>query len=254
MINKKVSIKNSEGMKISGILDLPDNEGTFPIAVILHGFGKNKEDTQTWSEILNPLGIGTFRIDFRGTGESEGAYQDKTLSGFVNDAQAALDYVYQLQNVSKDKIAIVGHSMGGTAAILLAAKDLRIKTMVVTSPAIKPGDTLASLYDSGDFSIASQRGYAELRKTGEKKRLKFTFFEDAKNYNLVQAAQKIPYRFLIIAAEKDDLVFFNDIKNLKANVEKAVLIQLPNSRHNLEEEWITVEKNAQKWFSAWLQS
>lgn len=253
MINRRVVIKNSEGMKITGILDFPDNEGPFPIVVILHGFGGNKENAQTWSEILNPLGIGTFRIDFRGTGESEGEYQDKTLSGFVNDAQAALDYVYQLPNVNKDKVAVVGHSMGGTTAILLAANDPRIKTMVVTSPAIKPADSLASLYDPKDFSIVSQRGYAELRKTGEKKRLKYTFFENAKNYNLTYEAQKIPYRFLVIAGEKDDIVFFDDIKNFKDNVKKAVLIQLPNSGHNLEEEWMTAQGKVQEWFSEWLQ-
>lgn len=254
MIGEKVSFTTSDGLKIAGILDFPDNPGSFPLALVLHGFGGTREDSEVWSDILNPLGIGTLRIDFRGTGESEGKYQEKTLSGFVKDAQAALEYVYKLEKADKKKIAIVGHSMGGTTAILLSSKEPRIKTLVVTSPAVKPAKTIADLYDQEDFSKGAEKGSVELRTDGERKLLNYSFFEDAKTHDVFKEAQQIPYPFLIITGEKDDVVMFEDLKKFSSAVKNARIVNLPYSGHNLGEEWVTAEKAITQWFTEWLQS
>lgn len=63
---EKTEFKNSRRLKIAGALDFPHQDEIFPIVVCLHGFGGTKESSQEFTNILNPLGIATLRIDFQG--------------------------------------------------------------------------------------------------------------------------------------------------------------------------------------------
>ncbi len=250
---EKVEFRNSQGLKVVGALDLPSGEGPFPTVLTLHGFGGTKESNQEWADILNPLGIATLRIDFQGSGESDGKYEDKTITGFIDDAQNALDYLYSLPQVDSKKVGIAGHSMGAVIAILLASRDPRITSLVASVPAVKEGEVIANLYDSEDFAQAPAKGYVELRKSGEKERLNYAFFEDARKYDLTQEAKIISHKFLVIGAGKDDVVPFEQIKEFCNQVQNARLLTLPNSDHNLEQDWPIAEKAIKEWFENWLK-
>lgn len=251
---EKVEFKNSQGLKIIGILDFPQEGGNFPAVICLHGFGGSKESNQEFADILNPLGIATLRIDFQGSGESDGKFEDKTITGFLDDAQAALDYIYSLPKVDKDRIGIVGHSIGAVTAILIASKDPRVKTIVASCPAVKEAQVIADMYNPEDFVKAKERGYVEQRKNGEVKKLKLRFFEDADQYDLTQEALKIPYRFLVIGAAKDTTVPFEQIKEFSEKVQNTQLLTLPNSDHDLAENWPMVEQAIKDWFTKWLKN
>jgi pimeloyl-ACP methyl ester carboxylesterase len=250
---EKVEFKNSQGLKIAGVLDSPQKGKDLPIVICLHGLGGTKESNKVFTDILSPLGIASLSIDFQGSGESEGEYENKTITGFVDDAQSALDYVYSLPNVDKNRIGVVGHSMGAVTAILLASRDPRIKALVVSSPAIKEAQVIADMYEPNDFAKAKERGYVELRKSGEMKKLNYRFFEDADQYDLIQEALKISYKFLVIGAVKDTIVPFKQIKEFSERVGNAQLLKLPNSDHNLEEEWSITGQAIRNWFENWLK-
>ena len=245
---EKIEFQNSQNLKIVGLLDLPDTNLPYPMVVRFHGFGGTKESSEEFPQMLNPLGIATLRIDFQGSGESEGKYEEKTITGFLDDAQSAIDYVYSLPNVDKNKIGVAGHSMGAVVAILQAARNSRIRTVVASSPAVKERKTIANLYDEADFNAAQKRGYVELRKDGSRKRLNYGFFEDADQYDLTKEALKIPYKFLVIGAVKDSIVPFEEIKEFSDKVQNVQLLTLQDSDHNLEEEWPVVEKAIKDWF------
>ncbi|MCL4354700.1 alpha/beta hydrolase [Patescibacteria group bacterium] len=249
MKGKKIFLKNSDGINIVGILDLPNSNDHFPIVIVLHGLEGNKENLQVWTDMLNPLGIGTFRFDFRGTGESGGKYQNKTLGGFIDDAKAVLNYVYQLKEVDKNKIALLGHSLGGTTAILLSSEDDRISTLAITSLAINPKRVITRLYDEKDSLLRVKKNHVKFRKDSEIKLLKNNFFQDSKDYDLVLEAQKIPYRFLIVVGEKDILVKFQEVKSFTSVIKNAKLISLINSGHNLAEDWGIATKEVLKWLT-----
>jgi cephalosporin-C deacetylase-like acetyl esterase len=246
---KKVEFKNSQGIRIAGILDLPELPGAAPAVVILHGFSGNKENSGIWAEMLNPLGIATLRIDFSGTDESEGKFEDKTITGLIDDTISSLNYIASLPNIVKDKMGVIGHSLGAAVAILSAAKDARIKTLVASAPGVKINEIIASLYDAGDFSNAPKKGYVEALKSGGKMKLLYKFFEDAKQYDIIKEASRIPYRFLVIGAEKDSIVPYDQILDFCKKVPNAKLLSLPNSDHYLEEDWSVAQRAVIEWFS-----
>src|SRR5690554_2594003 len=203
-----VEFKNKKGLKIRGVIDLPNKTPPFPAVLTLHGFMGTKEYNYEWVEILNPLGIATLRIDFHGSGDSEGKFEEKTISGFIDDSISAIDYLSSRDDIKSDSLGIVGHSAGAYTAILTAAKDARVKTFVASVPGLNEGDIIANLYDPDDFKEAQKNGFVEKLKNGTNQRLNFNFFKDARRYDLITEANKILYEFLIIAALKDSIVLY----------------------------------------------
>lgn len=92
-----------------------------------------------------------------------------------------------------------------------------------------------------------------MRRSGERKKLNYTFFEDAANYDVIHEAQKIPYRFLVIGGTRDTIVPFEQMTELCEKVPNAQLVTLHNSDHNLEEEWPVAELAIKEWFTEWLK-
>src|SRR5439155_135327 len=67
---------------------------------------------------LATLGYASLRFDFSYVGESEGAFEDLTISGEVDDLGGACD---ELRRRGAGDLALVGSSLGGTVALLYAA-------------------------------------------------------------------------------------------------------------------------------------
>lgn len=146
-----VSFQNGSQM-IKGILTVPDKENTaWPIVVLFHGFTADKngipiKGTQETmfgmaARLLAEQGFASLRIDFRGSGESEGKWEDTTYSGQISDGLAAINYVCTLQNIDKTKIAVAGHSQGGLVAACVAKRDPRIKSAILLAPVATPSWT-----------------------------------------------------------------------------------------------------------------
>ena len=133
------------GLNIVGTLAMPDGEGPFPIVLLLHGFtGQRHELPVTGTEetmygrtarMLGERGYASLRIDFLGSGESDGAWEDTTFSGQIADALVALEYASGLEGVDADRIGVLGLSQGGLVAsgTAGAAADL-VDTVILWSP------------------------------------------------------------------------------------------------------------------------
>ncbi|WP_300600633.1 alpha/beta fold hydrolase [Niabella sp.] len=70
-------------------------------------------------------------------------YQSGTMKG-IFDHIRCVDYLQSLSFVDPDKIAVIGHSLGGHNAIFLGAFDQRVKVVIASS-----GWTLFPYYDLG---------------------------------------------------------------------------------------------------------
>src|ERR1700722_18881351 len=132
-----VIMKNG-GQQIFGVLHRPQLEVNPPIAVIMHGFASSKHGSNrcyvTLAEALVNVGIASLRFDFRGSGDSEGSLSEITFEDLVSDAMAVLENLDAIKGIDRSRIALFGASLGGTIAILAAARAQNVKTMALWAP------------------------------------------------------------------------------------------------------------------------
>ncbi|MFN4025665.1 MAG: alpha/beta fold hydrolase [Hyphomonas sp.] len=103
-----------------------------PTFVWLSGFksdmsGGKAQAVCAWAQ---EAGHGALLFDYSGHGESEGRFEDGTISAWREDALAAID------TQTEGPLILVGSSMGGWMALLAAlARPERVKALVLIAPA-----------------------------------------------------------------------------------------------------------------------
>lgn len=128
----------NEGQKLIGVLHRPAgaSRDKIPAVVLFHGFTGTKVEPHRIfvkaAEALAREGIAALRFDFRGSGDSEGDFEDMTLQGEISDARASLDYLSGIPGIDDDNIGILGLSMGGAVAASVS-DDPRVKSVVLWS-------------------------------------------------------------------------------------------------------------------------
>jgi len=131
----------SNKFKLHGIVCTPkdeDDNSSFPVAILSHGYGASKEelgDFSLLSSIINEIGVASFRFDFRGCGYSE--YQLGRMlcnSEWVEDLNNAVSFICSFNGIDENRICLIGESMGASVAILSAAMDHRVKCVIALSP------------------------------------------------------------------------------------------------------------------------
>jgi uncharacterized protein len=106
-------------------------------------------------------GVAALRFNFRGTGNSEGRYDNGI--GEQDDVRAALTYLRARREIDPERIALAGYSFGAGVAVRAAASAGELRAFIgVSVPTIMPlqGATLAcpALFVSGDKDEYSDAG------------------------------------------------------------------------------------------------
>ena len=93
-MNQKIYFKNKKGNKLCGVLVAPDNKN-HPIVILCHGFHSTKDNNTNTRlhAMLKEKNIATFRFDFYGHGESDGKFENITVSEAVEDALCAIEFL-----------------------------------------------------------------------------------------------------------------------------------------------------------------
>lgn len=115
-----------EGWKLSG-------EPSHPWIVLCHGVGSNRSDLLEIGAGLSERGFNLFLFDFRGHGGSDGR---ATSFGWQEqrDLEGVLAFLGQETDVSAKPYGVYGISMGGSVALMVAARDERIGAVAADSP------------------------------------------------------------------------------------------------------------------------
>src|SRR2546423_1115886 len=122
----------SDGLRLSGVLHTPEDEGKHPAFLLLHGFGgtRNGAGDLAAAELLTSLGYAALRFDFRGCGESEGERAFILCLDQVSDTRNAVSYLQSLPNVDGDRIGVLGSSFGAAVAVYTGGVDERVGAVV----------------------------------------------------------------------------------------------------------------------------
>jgi dienelactone hydrolase len=110
---------------IGGQLRIAQGVGRLPVVVLQHGSSGYAANVDVWSREFNEMGISTFALDgFTGRGITE-VNSNQALLGRLNlilDDYRALDILATHPRVDSSRIALMGFSRGGQAALYASLK------------------------------------------------------------------------------------------------------------------------------------
>ncbi|MBX3239445.1 MAG: alpha/beta fold hydrolase [Chitinophagaceae bacterium] len=156
-----VHLDVEENETLPALLYLPKTKppsGKYPAMLALHSTGaKGKQLVDSFSagpyraiatELVH-CGYIVLAPDYPGFGDlsnhdfENDRYESGTMQGIFNHIRC-IDYLQSRDDVNKDNIGVIGHSLGGHNAIFMAAFDERVKVVVSSC-----GWTLMDHYDAG---------------------------------------------------------------------------------------------------------
>lgn len=152
---KKLQCFKSEQFEIFGMWDEPDNmpaDKKYPGIILCHGFtGNHIESRRLYTRLTESLqkkGILVYRFDYRGSGDSSGDFIDFTADGFLKDLKGALNAFLSHPNLDKDRMMVLGYSLGGISASYLLSMGVGFKAACLWAPVAFP-DLLAKRIKKG---------------------------------------------------------------------------------------------------------
>ncbi len=120
--------------RLSGLLYIANGKGPHPTVVLLHGLPGNERNLDI-AQVLRRAGFNIMFFHYRGAWGSEGDYCLNTL---VDDVAAALVFLRShttRYRIDGRKLSLLGHSMGGWAALAAARKDVGLACVGALAPA-----------------------------------------------------------------------------------------------------------------------
>jgi dienelactone hydrolase len=131
---QEISFKNTaQNLVLAGMLFVPEGEGPFPAAVIIHGSGTSHRDSGwylTLTQYLQKNGVVVLLPDKRGSEQSEGDWRTASFEDLATDSVAAVGFLKNQDKVAISSIGIIGLSQGGHIAPIVASRTQDIAFVV----------------------------------------------------------------------------------------------------------------------------
>lgn len=200
---QKVNFQNKSGQSLIGRLEFPADRHPHNYALFAHCFTctKNLSAVKNISKALTQNGFAVLRFDFTGLGESDGDFADTNFSGNVNDLIAASDF---LKEHYKAPSLLIGHSLGGAAAIFAAAELPNIGAVATVGAPSNPKH-VKHLFKSGLEEIKAN-GQAVINLSGRDFTIKKQFVDDLETKSLPNTAKALRKPLLVMHSPQDDTV------------------------------------------------
>ncbi|HFB55108.1 MAG TPA: alpha/beta hydrolase [Hellea balneolensis] len=203
MAREKFTFTGSLGNSLSGKLNWPDEGEVRAWVLFAHGFsvGKDLRPIRTIAKTLVRHGFGMMRFDFTGLGESDGDFSATNFSTNVQDILAAAHYLRQYQQAPG---ILVGHSFGGTAALMAAHDIPECKALATIG---SPCDTNHILHQfANKIEEIEEEGEARVLLAGRPFVIKEQFLDDVANQDMSKAIAGLNKALMVFHSPQDHVV------------------------------------------------
>lgn len=154
-------------------------------------------------------GYEAVRFDFRGCGESDGAFPAATLSARIEDLEAVLEYF------APDAVVLFGSSFGGAVAFHAAVDDDRVEALATRAPVT---------YDALDDLRATVEAEGEVC-FDDGRRIDTRFLEDLDRYDFADVATGLDCPAAIFHGDADESVAIDESFRAAETLDVDVLLQ-----------------------------
>jgi putative redox protein len=228
MRQQHLTFSNSKGEPLSAILELPVTGKPVSFALFAHCFTctENYNTATNISRQLATSNIATLRFDFSGLGENMENLKKNNFSTNINDLLMAAKYLEDHYTAPE---ILIGHSLGGTAAILTSAQLPSVKALItIAAPADMDrisnliqsniGESQEDMVKVGDTPFIIDKG----------------FIDDLKNYSTKDILSKNRKAVLIMHSPQDKIVSIDNASDLYGYAfHPKSFISLDKSNHML---------------------
>ena len=245
-INIDPTLKDKNTKKITGLINLPNKEGKYPVILMLRGYVDQKiyktgVGTQRAGEYFANNGFITIAPDFLGYAGSDIESSNIFESRFqtYTTTLAVLNSISEIQNWDQQYIFIWGHSNGGQIALTLLEITGRDIPTVLWAPVSKPFPYSILYYTD------------ESEDLGKLIRKELSLFEenyDVNEFSIHNYLDRIKAPLEIHQGTLDDAIPASWTDELMKKLEKLEVktkyYKYPGADHNLQPSWnIAVERS-----------
>lgn len=158
----------SAAAPVPGMLRLPAGTDRAPAALLLHGYASRKEDmADSVGAALLPLGIASLSIDLPLHGDRADPFELRSIRNpfefvarwrtAIEEAQLALRFLSARSEIDRDRLALVGYSLGSYLSLAVAERDRAPHAVVLAAGGDLPDFPFASLIRSVADPLAGVR-------------------------------------------------------------------------------------------------
>lgn len=137
-------VRGARGQRLAAWLALPQGSSAAqpaPVVVAVHGWGANGSTLAAMVEPLMSAGMAVVLFDAASHGESS-AEAFSSLPRFAEDLAAVLDAIRGHTCIDRDRVALLGHSVGAGAVLLHTARQGRVRAVVSLSAFAHPREVM----------------------------------------------------------------------------------------------------------------
>jgi len=239
-------IKNNKGENIDYTFHYGSLKNRY-LLIVVHGLTGDKDHSLVTeiSENVAKEGMSVLRFSFSGNGESEGRFEDSTISKGIDDLQAILNTATE----QGWRSIYAGYDIGSTIGVLTATIDSRIQLLI----------SLAGIVNTHTFSQSEFGGFSA--NTGymwndPKFPLSLEFVNDMQQIeSLLPRASSVDIPWLLVHGKIDNIVPVTDVHSLLFNFENSrELIEIDDADHQFSGDAInTLSESVINWLGRKLQ-
>ncbi|MEN8375096.1 MAG: alpha/beta fold hydrolase [Gemmatimonadota bacterium] len=199
------------GLRLAGLLFVPEGPGPFPGAVIIHGSGTSQRDNGWYLTLVSYLrerGVAVLLPDKRGSEQSGGDWRTSSYEELATDALAALRFLSEQDRVDTTRVGLVGLSEGGHIAPLAAARSAGVDFVVNVVGAAVPMHELLVYEETHNLrQLGVLPGLSDLMAIGTayalRKGSKRAFWDAVGNFDVLPHWRALSVDGLVLYGELD---------------------------------------------------